>query len=157
MLEGFGRGDAPAGRAEDEFASQEERFDFVGERVRRGVHRVSNRFDAGWAAAKEQVAAAILTKSRDEWMVAFTGADACVAPVLEPDELFEHPHHKARDGFVEVDGVLQPAPAPRFSRSVAGVPGGAPANGSATDEILVAAGLATERIAELRASGVVGG
>jgi alpha-methylacyl-CoA racemase len=112
---------------------------------------------ARWADSKAQIASTIKTKSRDEWMELFLGADACVAPVLEPDELFEHPHHTAREGFVEVDGVLQPAPAPRFSRSVAGTPGGAPANGSATDDILAAAGLSAARIAELRSSGAVGG
>jgi alpha-methylacyl-CoA racemase len=112
---------------------------------------------AGWADTKAQVASVIRTKPRDEWMELFSGADACVAPVLDHDELFEHPHHVARAGFVEVDGVRQPAPAPRFSRSVAGTPGGAPTNGSATDEILAAAGLPAERIAELRASGAVGG
>lgn len=110
-----------------------------------------------WAETKAYVAAAIKTKSRDEWMALFLGADACVAPVLEPDELFDHPHHMARQGFVEVDGVLQPAPAPRFSRSAAGAPGGAPRNGSATDEILTAAGLSAARIAELRSAGAVGG
>jgi alpha-methylacyl-CoA racemase len=111
---------------------------------------------AGWADAKAQVAATIRTKTRDEWMALFMGADACVAPVLDPAELFDHPHHKVREGFVEVDGVLQPAPAPRFSRSVHGVPGGAPANGTATDEVLTAAGIPADRIAALRASGAVG-
>jgi alpha-methylacyl-CoA racemase len=111
---------------------------------------------ATWPASKAAVAAAIATKTRDQWTALFAGTDSCVAAVLEPAELFDHPHHKAREGFVEVDGVLQPAPAPRFSRSVSGAPGGAPANGSATDDVLAAAGLPAERTAELRAAGVVG-
>jgi alpha-methylacyl-CoA racemase len=50
-------------------------------------------------------------------MALFIGADACVAPALEADERLDDPHHPAAEWFVEVDGVLQPAPAPRFSRT----------------------------------------
>ena len=70
----------------------------------------------GWPAAKAAVADVIRTRDRDEWAALFFGADACVTPVLEPDELFDHPQHTARSSFVEVDGVRQPAPAPRLSR-----------------------------------------
>jgi alpha-methylacyl-CoA racemase len=111
----------------------------------------------GWPASKERIAATIKTRTRDEWVAHFMGEDACVAPVLEPDELFDHPQHKARSSFVEVDGVLQPAPAPRWSRSVHGAPSGAPAHGAHTDEVLAAAGLDAGRIEALRAAGVVAG
>ena len=112
---------------------------------------------AGWPDAKARVAAAIKTRTRDEWTAVFAGADACVAPVLDPGELFDHPHHKARSAFVEVDGVLQPAPAPRFSRTEAGLPGGAPSRGADTDAVLAAAGFGPERVAELRRLGAIGG
>jgi alpha-methylacyl-CoA racemase len=111
----------------------------------------------GWPEAKARVAAAIKTRTRDEWAARFMGADACVAPVLDPDELFDHPHHKARAAFVEVDGVQQPAPAPRFSRTEADVPAGAPSRGAHTDAVLAGAGFDAEQIAGLRQSGAVAG
>jgi alpha-methylacyl-CoA racemase len=111
----------------------------------------------GWPEAKAAVADVIRSRSRDEWAALFFGADACVTPVLEPDELFDHPQHTARSSFVEVDGVRQPAPAPRLSRSAAGTPSGAPTNGADTDAILAAAGLPADRIAALRAAGAIGG
>jgi len=75
-----------------------------------------------WPAAKAQVAAKISTRSRDVWCAAFDGVEACVAPVLTLDEAPRHPHLRARGTYVEIDGVTQPAPAPRFSRSVAPTP-----------------------------------
>ena len=62
-------------------------------------------------------------RSRDEWTAAFNGTDACVTPVLSLDEAPDHPHLAARANFVRIDGIQQPAPAPRFSRTPAGVPG----------------------------------
>ena len=72
---------------------------------------------ANWPAMKERFAAVFATKTRDEWAAIFDGTDACVAPVLSPWEAHLHPHNQARSTFVEVDGVVQPAPAPRFSRT----------------------------------------
>jgi alpha-methylacyl-CoA racemase len=72
---------------------------------------------AAWPKAKEVLAARIKTKTRAAWCEIFEGTDACVAPVLTPDEAMSHPHLAARQTFVEVAGVKQPAPAPRFSRS----------------------------------------
>ena len=63
-----------------------------------------------------------LTKPRDEWCAGFAGSDACVAPVLDMDEAPLHPHNRSRNTFIEVDGLLQPAPAPRFSRTPATTP-----------------------------------
>lgn len=74
------------------------------------------------AALKEKLAAIFLTKSRDEWAAIFEGTDACVAPILDWDEAPQHPHNVARDAFVELDGVIQPAPAPRFSKTPADTP-----------------------------------
>ena len=75
-----------------------------------------------WPAAKEQIARKVRLRSRDEWVVVFEGTESCVAPVLTLDEAPRHPHLRERGTYVEIDGVTQPAPAPRFSRSVAPKP-----------------------------------
>jgi alpha-methylacyl-CoA racemase len=75
-----------------------------------------------WPAAKEQIARKIMLRSRDEWAAVFEGTESCVAPVLTLDEAPHHPHLRERGTYVEVDGVTQPAPAPRFSRSVPATP-----------------------------------
>jgi alpha-methylacyl-CoA racemase len=77
---------------------------------------------AGWPALRAAFAAAFATRSRDDWVASFEGTDACVTPVLAPGEVAEHPHVAARRSLVEVDGVLQAAPAPRFSRTPADPP-----------------------------------
>jgi alpha-methylacyl-CoA racemase len=71
---------------------------------------------AAWPEAKRKLAAMFKTKTRDEWCELLEGTNTCFAPVLSMDEAPKHPHHIARGTFVEVDGVVQPAPAPRFSR-----------------------------------------
>lgn len=70
-----------------------------------------------WPKAKELLGTRFKTRTRDEWCRIFEGSDACVAPLLTPDEAMQHSHLAARQTFVSVDGVTQPAPAPRFSRS----------------------------------------
>jgi alpha-methylacyl-CoA racemase len=77
---------------------------------------------ASWPAAKEKLAAVFKTRTRDEWCRLLEGSDACFAPVLSLDEAPDHHHNKARGTFVTVDGIVQPAPAPRFSRTPAGAP-----------------------------------
>ena len=77
---------------------------------------------ATWPATKSLIAHKISQRTRDEWCAAFDGVDACFAPVLTIDEAPLHPHLKARGTYVEVDGVTQPAPAPRFSRTPAAMP-----------------------------------
>jgi alpha-methylacyl-CoA racemase len=72
---------------------------------------------ARWPELKEKVAAVIVTRTRAEWMAALEGTDACAAPVMSLAEAPQHPHNVARGSFVEVDGVTQPAPAPRFSKT----------------------------------------
>lgn len=81
-------------------------------------------FDAQWDAAqwpslKQRVAAVFRQKTRDEWCALLEGSDACFAPVLDLDEAPSHPHNRARGTFVQVDGITQPAPAPRFSATPA--------------------------------------
>ena len=68
-------------------------------------------------ALKDEVARAIAKRRRDEWVDRFTGTDACVAPVLTLEEAPNHPHNRARETFIDLDGVVQPGPAPRFSSS----------------------------------------
>jgi len=71
----------------------------------------------GWAQAKVRMAQRIRTRTRDEWTSLFEGTDACFAPVLDLDEATQHPHLKSRGTYLEVNGEVQPGPAPRFSRS----------------------------------------
>jgi alpha-methylacyl-CoA racemase len=96
------------------------------------------------------------TRSRDEWCTLLEGSDACFAPVLTMEEAPRHPHNIARGSFVSIDGVTQPGPAPRFSRTPAGRPTPPQALGEGTRTALAAWGIADERIAALFAGGVVG-
>jgi alpha-methylacyl-CoA racemase len=75
-----------------------------------------------WPALKVELAACFKTRTRDEWCALFEGSDACVQPVLSLAEAADHPHNRARGLFVDVAGVQQNAPAPRFSRTAAAVP-----------------------------------
>lgn len=77
---------------------------------------------ATWPVAKSQIAQVIKTRTRDEWCLVFDGTDSCFAPVLTLEEAPHHPHLLERATYVEVDGVTQPAPAPRFSRTVPSTP-----------------------------------
>ncbi len=111
---------------------------------------------SGWPELRRRFAETIAGRSRDEWERVFAGSDACVAPVLALAEVAQHPHNAARGTFVERDGVLQPAPAPRFSRSAPQM--GAPPRpvGTDTDAVLVDFGFSAAEIAELKDGGVVG-
>lgn len=77
---------------------------------------------ASWGAAKTLIAQRIKRRTRDDWCAAFEGTESCFAPVLTLDEAPQHPHLRARGTYVEIDGITQPAPAPRFSRSIAPTP-----------------------------------
>jgi alpha-methylacyl-CoA racemase len=84
---------------------------------------LGNQMDAqSWPRAREILAARFRTKRRDEWLALFEGTDACVSPVLDLEEAYAHPHIKARGTYIDVAGVMQPAPAPRFSRTTPGTP-----------------------------------
>jgi len=108
-----------------------------------------------WPELKLKLAARIKTKTRDEWCAAMEGSDVCFAPVLDMNEAPLHPHNRARNTFVEIAGVTQPAPAPRFSRTQSQAPRPAAASGDHPAQILRAWGFADEYIAQLRASSVV--
>jgi alpha-methylacyl-CoA racemase len=74
-----------------------------------------------WPELKSRLEALFKTRTRQEWCDLLEGSDACFAPVLDFQEAPGHPHHRARGTYVELDGMTQPAPAPRFSRTPAGV------------------------------------
>jgi alpha-methylacyl-CoA racemase len=111
---------------------------------------------ANWPAVREVLAARIATRSRDEWAKLAENTDACLTPVLTPWEAAAHPHNAARQTFVDVDGMTQPAPAPRFDRTPAGLPSKPPAPGTDTESVLGELGLSTEEIARLRSAGTIG-
>jgi alpha-methylacyl-CoA racemase len=108
------------------------------------------------AETKSELEKLFRTRTRDQWCTLLEGTDACFAPVLTMAEAPHHPHNVARGSFVEVDGVLQPGPAPRFSRTPAVRPTPPQAPGTGTRSGLAAWGIAGERIATLLADGVIG-
>jgi len=107
----------------------------------------------GWAALKEKLTAVIKTKTRDEWDAIMLGSDVCYAPVLSLKEAPKHPHNVARETFVEIDGVVQPAPAPRFSRTPPKVQGGV--TGPENDTALSAWGFSRADIDKLSQVGAI--
>jgi len=109
-----------------------------------------------WPAHRDTIAAAFACRGRDEWADVFAGTDACVAPVLSYEEAPQQPHLAARGTFVEVAGVIQPAPAPRFSGTPSSHPEAPVGPGTHTDELLAELGHPPDAIAALRAAGVVG-
>ncbi|TXS89517.1 CoA transferase [Parahaliea maris] len=108
-----------------------------------------------WPRRKEQLAAIFGQKSRDEWCELLEGTDACFAPILSLTEAPGHPHNQARGSFVTVDGVTQPAPAPKFSRSQPATPSAAVPQGHDTEAVLAEMGYTAEKLAALRSSGAV--
>ena len=105
---------------------------------------------------KAKLEQAFKMRSRDEWCTLLEGSDACFAPVLTMEEAPHHPHNIARGTFIEVDGVIQPGPAPRFSRTPSAQPTPPHALGEGTRSALAAWGIPSERIAALFADCVVG-
>ena len=108
-----------------------------------------------WPELREKMAAMFRTRSRDEWCELLEGSDACFAPVLNFAEAPDHPHNRERQTFVERDGVVQPAPAPRFSATPAEIGDAPPMPGQHTLEVLRGIGLNEPDIEALRADGVV--
>ena len=107
-----------------------------------------------WPEMRAAIAALMLTRSRDAWSALLEGSDACFAPVLGFDEAAAHPHAQARSAFVTIDGVTQPAAAPRFDRSLPATPKPAPQAGAHTAQVLAEAGFSDAEIAALIADGV---
>ena len=94
--------------------------------------------ESGWAGWAERIASVFAGRTRREWTGVFEGVDACVHPVLDIAESAEHPQMRARGAVVEVEGVAQPAPTPRFSRTPAGVPRAPRRRGEDTDRVRAA-------------------
>jgi len=108
-----------------------------------------------WPASKARLAAVFRTRTRDEWCALFAGRDACVAPVLTPLEAVDHPHNRTRGTFMELGGVPQPAPAPRFSRTPGAVHGPASHAGDDAERALESWGFDPSEVVELRERGVL--
>jgi alpha-methylacyl-CoA racemase len=107
-----------------------------------------------WPDLKRKLEALFKTKTRDEWCDLLEGTDVCFAPVLSMAEAPDHPHMKARGAFVDVGGVVQPAPAPRFSRTPAEVKCPPPQPGADTAAALKDWGISETELSELLANGV---
>lgn len=110
---------------------------------------------SGWPRLRQALADRFIERTREEWTSHFEGTDACVAPVLSLDEAPRHKHNRARATFVEVDGVTQPAPAPRFSATPSSTPTQPSPAGADTDRVLTELGFSEEEIGTLRESGAV--
>ena len=110
---------------------------------------------AQWPELRRRVEQAVATRTRDEWAELFTPLDACVSPVLTLGEASQHPHMVERAALVELDGVLQPAPSPRFSRTPAQISASPAAPGAHTREALGDWGFGDDELAALEADGVV--
>ena len=108
-----------------------------------------------WPELRAVIGDAFRSRSRDEWTEIFTPLDACVAPVLTMSEAPTHPQTQAWGTFVEVAGVTQPVPAPRFSRTVPDTPSVAQIGGANTDEVLAQWGITAVEIDRLRAAGAI--
>lgn len=108
-----------------------------------------------WASLRGKLEALFVTQTRDHWCALLEGTDVCFAPVLDLQEAPQHPHNLARQSFVEIDGVTQPAPAPRFSRTPTTVQAPAAMAGEHSEEILNDWGFAPDEILALQQSGAI--
>ncbi|HVA80369.1 MAG TPA: CoA transferase, partial [Candidatus Binataceae bacterium] len=110
---------------------------------------------ASWPKMKERLKALFLTKTRDEWCAIMEGSDICFAPVLSMDEAPHHPHNRHRGTFVEQGGVVQPGPAPRFSRTPSKIQRPPARPGEHTEEALRDWGFGPSELERLRACGAI--
>jgi alpha-methylacyl-CoA racemase len=110
---------------------------------------------AQWPAVKDRFAAVFKARTRDEWCRLLEGTDVCFAPVLSPVEATGHDHHIRRGTFVDVAGIVQPAPAPRFSRTPGAIVRPPSSPGEHTEEVLAAWGFTPTEIADLLRAGAV--
>lgn len=108
---------------------------------------------AQWPALKERLTTLFKTRTRDDWCADMEMTDVCFAPVLSMNEAPHHPHNAARGTFVEADGVMQPAPAPRYSATVSDSP--RMTKTADTDAILAELGYDAGRVEALKAAGTV--
>jgi alpha-methylacyl-CoA racemase len=111
--------------------------------------------EAAWPAKREKLNQLFKTRTRQQWCDIMEGTDVCFAPVLDLKEAPTHPHNIDRKTFVELEGVVQPAPAPRFSRTQGEIQGPAAMTGEHTREVLSAWNFTDQEIGELQASGAI--
>jgi alpha-methylacyl-CoA racemase len=129
-------------------------FAEMAQRIGLDPHFVETQYDRKtWPQMRQAMSALLRGKTRDEWCALLEGSDACFAPVLSIEEAPAHAHARSRGGFVDVAGVLQPAPAPRFERSTTDAPRPAVAAGAHTDAVLAEAGFSAGDLAALHAAG----
>lgn len=108
-----------------------------------------------WPQLQERLTTLFRTKTREEWCALLEGTDVCFAPVLSMDEAPHHPHNTSRGTFIEIDGVMQPAPAPRFSRTPSYVQRPPAAPGEHTEEGLLDWGFTPDEIVALQRTGAI--
>ncbi len=111
--------------------------------------------EAAWPEKREKLAALFKSKSREEWCDIMEGTDVCFAPVLDLQEAPQHPHNQSRETFVEFEGVCQPAPAPRFSRTPSAIQSSAALAGEHSEEVLNDWGFSAQEIDELKEAGAI--
>ena len=111
---------------------------------------------AQWSAFQERLKSIFKTKTREEWCRIMEGSEVCFAPVLNLQEAPNHPHNRHRETFVEIDGVVQPAPAPRFSRTPSKIQCPPASPGEHTREALRDWGFSGSELDRLRSSGAIG-
>lgn len=108
-----------------------------------------------WAEIRLALTTVFRTKTLDEWVEILEGTDACVSPVLDLEQAPQHPHNVARGTFIEIDGAVQPAPAPRFSRTQSAIPTAPVAEGANTEMVLKEWGFDPVEISELHSAGAL--
>ena len=113
------------------------------------------RSPAEWPQLRGVLADAFRAKTRDEWVEILEGTDVCFAPVLTMAEAPQPPHTQSRHTFGEVDGIIQPAPAPRFSRTPGAIQGAVPDRGADTVTLLQQLGWDNDQISDLQSAGVI--
>jgi alpha-methylacyl-CoA racemase len=111
--------------------------------------------ESQWPELKAELTNVFLTKTRAQWCQLMEGTDVCFAPVLNLEEATEHPHSKARNSYLQVDGVLQHAPAPRFSRTKAGEVKGARVPGEDSRAVLQEFGFSDAEVGQLEGDQVI--
>ena len=110
---------------------------------------------ADWPDRKADLAEIFLMKTRDEWCEIMEHTDLCFAPVLNWSEAPNHPHNVSRSTFIDIEGIVQPAPAPRFSGTPVAVPAPPPHAGQNTDDTLTSFGFSADEVSALRDSGAI--
>ena len=104
---------------------------------------------ASWSEKKQELEFVFRTKTQKEWCGLMEGTDVCFAPVIDFLEAQQHPHNVSRESYIEVDGMIQPRPAPRFTRTQPAVQFGARSAGEDTEEVLRRWGFDKDKIASL--------